>query len=210
MESYVRATSRRWRPTGDHDGSSAPARVMPNAVGSAREIVRIPEARGFDVIANEISVASLDQRPVTALRPASEIVNEITGAGGDTRRKPQPTTVYVGASAKGRHYPAICYPLEEGFEMKKFARITVAVAAALVGPVFGLAPITAATPTNTGSAQDTVNTLQGQGFNVALNGSRTAPLSDCLVAGIHPEPGTAVAAQFNTVWVDISCPPTNN
>jgi hypothetical protein len=36
-------------------------------------------------------------------------------------------------------------------------------------------------------------------------------LSRCTVIGVHPsDPGTVVATRFTTIWVDISCPPTNN
>jgi hypothetical protein len=96
----------------------------------------------------------------------------------------------------------------KGSTMNRYACITVA---ALAGAVCGLAPIAAAAPSNVGSAQDTVNRLTGLGYNVALNGTKTAPLSECTVIGVHPDdPGTTVARQFNTIWVDISCPPTNN
>ena len=53
--------------------------------------------------------------------------------------------------------------------------------------------------------------LQALGYNVELNGSRTAPLNQCTVIAVHPDDtGTAAAKQFTTIWVDISCPPTNN
>src|SRR5262249_50344390 len=98
----------------------------------------------------------------------------------------------------------------KGSTMKKLAHITVAVGV-LVGVMCGLAPSAAAAPTNVGSAQDTVNRLQALGYNVALNGSRTAALSDCVVPAVHPyDPGTVAPAQSTTIWVDISCPPTNN
>jgi len=94
--------------------------------------------------------------------------------------------------------------------MKRFAHVIVA-AGALAGVVFGLAPAASAAPTNVGSAQDTVNNLTALGYNVAINGGKTAPLSDCTVTAVHPgDPGTAAASQFTTIWVDISCPPTNN
>ena len=84
-------------------------------------------------------------------------------------------------------------------------------AGALAGAVLGLAPAASAAPTNVGSAQNTVDRLTALGYNVAINGSRTASLSECSVTGVHPDdPGTVVAGQFTTVWVDVSCPPTNN
>jgi hypothetical protein len=100
--------------------------------------------------------------------------------------------------------------LDERLTMKRFAHLIVA-AGALAGVVFGLAPAASAAPTNVGSAQDTITRLTALGYNVAINGSKTAPLSDCIVTAVHPgDPGTAAASQFTTIWVDIFCPPTNN
>jgi hypothetical protein len=94
--------------------------------------------------------------------------------------------------------------------MRKIVRVTVAVGV-LAGALVGLAPSAAAAPSNTGSAENTVNRLQALGYNVALNGSVTAPLSQCSVLGVHPnDPGTVAPKQFTTIWLDVSCPPTNN
>jgi hypothetical protein len=94
--------------------------------------------------------------------------------------------------------------------MNRSAHMIVA-AGALAVAVFGLAPAASAAPTNVGSAQNTVDRLTALGYNVAINGSRTAPLSECIVLAVHPDdPGTAVASRFTTIWVDVSCPPTNN
>lgn len=94
--------------------------------------------------------------------------------------------------------------------MKRYAYMIVA-AAAMAGAVFAFAPTAAAAPSNVGSAQDTVNRLQGLGYNVQLNGTKSAPLSECNVTGVWPgDPGTAPPRQFTTIWLDISCPPTNN
>ena len=94
--------------------------------------------------------------------------------------------------------------------MKKSAHTAVAVSA-IAGAVIGLVPTATAAPSNSGSAQDTVNRLQALGYHVALNGSETAPLSQCIVTAVHPsDPGNAVTTELSTVWVDISCPPTNN
>jgi hypothetical protein len=60
-------------------------------------------------------------------------------------------------------------------------------------------------------AADRLGRLQELGYDVVVNGARTAPLSGCIVTGVHPgDPGSAKPAQFTTVYVDISCPPTNN
>lgn len=94
--------------------------------------------------------------------------------------------------------------------MKRFAH-TVVAAGVLAGAVVGLAPAAGAAPTNVGSAQNTIDRLTALGYNVAVNGSKTAPLSECNVLAVHPDdPGTTAAGQFTTIWVDISCPPTNN
>ena len=94
--------------------------------------------------------------------------------------------------------------------MKTFTYLTVAVSA-VAGAAFGLAASAAAAPSTVGSAQDTVNRLQGLGYNVAVNGSATAPLWQCGVTGVHPDdPESVAAARFTTIWVDVSCPPTNN
>ncbi len=92
--------------------------------------------------------------------------------------------------------------------MKKFA-ITTSIFGALAATALGLAGAAAAVPTGS-SAADTVSSLQAQGYNVQLNGSATAPLSQCAVTGVHGDsPGRIDSTQFTTVYVDISCPPSN-
>lgn len=92
--------------------------------------------------------------------------------------------------------------------MKKFA-ITTSIFGALAATALGLAGAAAAVPTGS-SAADTVSSLQAQGYNVQLNGSATAPLSQCAVTGVHGDsPGRIDSTQFITVYVDISCPPSN-
>jgi hypothetical protein len=95
--------------------------------------------------------------------------------------------------------------------MKRIDHIAAA-AVALVGAAFGLAPTGSAAPSSPNNVQDTVNRLQALGYNVELNGSRNAAqLSDCSVTAVHPsDPGASAAQQFTTIWVNISCPPTNN
>lgn len=97
-------------------------------------------------------------------------------------------------------------------KLKTTTLATAAIAlAAGAGVAVGFADTAAAAPSSTGSAADTVGRLQDEGYNVALNGPRTAPLSECIVTGIHPgDPGSVKPAQFTTVYVDISCPSTNN
>jgi len=79
----------------------------------------------------------------------------------------------------------------------------------------GAIPATAA-PTGGTSAADTVKNLQSQGYSVQLNGTATGPLAQCTVTGVHGLSNTDAAGnrvdptQFTTVYVDISCPPSNN
>ena len=67
-------------------------------------------------------------------------------------------------------------------------------------------------------AGDTVDQLQAWGYNVTLNGvGKDAGYLDarekwsCQVTGIHPTvTGPLPSGQFQTVYVDMSCPPSNN
>jgi hypothetical protein len=91
--------------------------------------------------------------------------------------------------------------------MVKFI-VTAGVLGALAATSLGSA---AAAPTGAASAGDTVKSLQAQGYNVQINGSVTSPLSECLVTGVHGVPATRTdPTQFVTVYVDVSCPPSNN
>jgi hypothetical protein len=68
-------------------------------------------------------------------------------------------------------------------------------------------------PCGYGNAQDTINALQAQGFNVQLNGAAVTPLSGCKVTGIEGMRNDNVNSagaiidptKLTTVWVDISC-----
>ena len=97
-------------------------------------------------------------------------------------------------------------------------RLTLAAGAvgALAATVLGSSGTAAAAPSgfaNFGNAQDTVNSLQSQGFNVILNGASVFPLSSCKVLGIEGLNSSNVDSsgrridptQFDTVYVDISC-----
>jgi hypothetical protein len=77
--------------------------------------------------------------------------------------------------------------------------ITAATAGLLALGVLGSAPDAVAAPTGTGSAADTVKSLEAEGYIVQINGAATSVLSECTVTGVHP--GT-------TVYVDIACPST--
>ena len=98
--------------------------------------------------------------------------------------------------------------------MRNFA-IATGAAGAMAAVALGLAGAAAAAPAGSGSASDVVKSLQDQGYNVMLNGTSSGPLSECTVTGIHPTGSNPVDAsgrvtQFTTVYVDISCPSSNN
>lgn len=94
---------------------------------------------------------------------------------------------------------------------------TFAISAACIGAIavctLGLSGTATAAPTGFGNAQETVDALKAQGYNVVLNGASELPLSSCKVIGVEGlnnsnvnSAGTRVdPAQFDTVYVDISC-----
>ncbi|HTH91385.1 hypothetical protein [Mycobacterium sp.] len=92
--------------------------------------------------------------------------------------------------------------------MKTFA-VTAATVGALAATALGLAGAAAAAPLGGSSASDAVSSLQAQGYNVVLNGSVTAPLSECTVTGVHGD-FPVDPTRLNTVYVDVSCPSLND
>lgn len=96
----------------------------------------------------------------------------------------------------------------ERFDMKTIA-ITTLTAGALAAAAVGLAGTAAAFP-GSGSADDVINGLKGEGHRIQINGStNNQPLSRCTVAGTHPSltPNATLAEKQNTtVFVDIDCP----
>jgi hypothetical protein len=94
--------------------------------------------------------------------------------------------------------------------MKKLA-VSTAVTGTIVFAAVGWCATAQAAPTGDASAADTIKSLQGLGYNVQINGSVTAPLTQCLVTGVHGLPNSsAVPTGFTTVYIDVDCPPSNN
>ena|SRR5579859_7739330 len=97
--------------------------------------------------------------------------------------------------------------------MRNALSVAAVLGAAITGATLGLAGSAAAAPSGFGNAQDTVNALQSQGFNVILNGATAFPLSSCKVTGIEGLNNSNIDSwgrridpkQFDTVYVDISC-----
>ena len=99
--------------------------------------------------------------------------------------------------------------------MKTFILAVACVGAATVTTT-GLAGAASAAPSgfaNFGNAQDTVNALQANGYNVILNGASVYPLSSCRVIGVEGLNNSNIdgtgsridKTRFDTVYVDISC-----
>lgn len=57
---------------------------------------------------------------------------------------------------------------------------------------------------STGSAAEVINELQGQGYDVQLNGQPNGALSQCTVTGVHQTAKGPM--QFGTAYVDLDCP----
>ena len=105
--------------------------------------------------------------------------------------------------------------------MRKFIT-AIATTGALALAGLGSAGAAAADPTiNGGSAADVVKALQDRGYTVQINGQPNGmQLSRCTATGVEGLNGTMTMAgimkmlmqppEFDTVFVDVSCPPSNN
>ena len=71
--------------------------------------------------------------------------------------------------------------------MKKFGFATIA-ASALTAGFLGLAAPAMAAPTGTGNAQDTISSLQDQGYKVVVNRLSDAPLNQASVVSVGEGP----------------------
>jgi hypothetical protein len=100
--------------------------------------------------------------------------------------------------------------------MKRFTAAA-AIAGILGAGSLALAATAEAAPLGGSSANDAVNELKAQGYNVQLNlnSTRDVPLSECTVTGVSGLPKTspvgspAPATSFTTVYLDVNCPPDN-
>ena len=69
--------------------------------------------------------------------------------------------------------------------MPKFTVATLA-ASGLAAAILGLAAPADAAPTGPGNAQDTVNTLEAQGYHVIVNRLGSTPLDQATVVAVRP------------------------
>jgi hypothetical protein len=74
---------------------------------------------------------------------------------------------------------------EEGTAMKKFGYAAV-LAGGLTAAVLGLASPAVAAPSGPGNAQDTITSLQQQGYNVIVNRVGGTPLDQATVVAVRP------------------------
>ena len=99
-------------------------------------------------------------------------------------------------------------------KMKKLGLATVA-ASGLAAAILGLAAPAAAAPSGPGSAQETINDLKADGYNVIVNRVGGAPLDQATVVAVRPgqtysrtdsgNPGDSLATTVTdkTVYVDV-------
>jgi hypothetical protein len=99
-------------------------------------------------------------------------------------------------------------------KMKKLGLATVA-ASGLAAAILGLAVPAAAAPSGPGSAQDTINSLKADGYNVIVNRVGGTPLDQATVVAVRPgqtysrtdsgNPGDSLATTVTdkTVYVDV-------
>jgi hypothetical protein len=89
-------------------------------------------------------------------------------------------------------------------------------ATALASAAVALAGVAAAAPTGPSQVDETVRTLEASGYNVIINRTGAAPLSECTVSAVRPGQthsttdsrgggslNTTVTSE--TVYVDVEC-----
>jgi hypothetical protein len=99
-------------------------------------------------------------------------------------------------------------------KMKKLGLATIA-ASGLAAAILGLAAPAAAAPSGPGSAQDTINNLKADGYNVIVNRVGGTPLDQATVVAVRPgqtysrtdsgNPGDSLTTTVTdkTVYVDV-------
>lgn len=99
--------------------------------------------------------------------------------------------------------------------MKSYAIIGIT-ATTMTSAAMALAAAAAAAPTGPSQVDDTVRTLEASGYNVIINRSGAAPLSQCTVSSVRPgqthsttdsRGGSSLntTVTSKTVYVDVTC-----
>lgn len=99
--------------------------------------------------------------------------------------------------------------------MKKFV-VAALTAAGMSAAMLGVTGLAVAAPTGQSRADQTIRTLESQGYNVIVNRTGASPLSSCTVTAVRPgqthstfdsrggsSPSETVIAK--TVHVDVAC-----
>jgi hypothetical protein len=87
---------------------------------------------------------------------------------------------------------------------------------ALTASAVALAAVASAAPTGPSSVDQTVRTLEASGYNVIVNRTGAAPLSQCIVSAVRPGQthstddsrggsSTNTTITSKTVYVDVAC-----
>ena len=99
--------------------------------------------------------------------------------------------------------------------MKSYVIIGIT-ATTLTSAAMALAAVAAAAPTGPSQVDDTVRTLEASGYNVIINRSGAAPLSQCTVNAVRPgqthsttdsRGGSSINTTITskTVYLDVTC-----
>ena len=99
--------------------------------------------------------------------------------------------------------------------MKRYVIIGIT-ATTMTSAAMALAAAAAAAPTGPSQVDDTVRTLEASGYNVIINRSGAAPLSQCTVNAVRPgqthsttdsRGGSSINTTITskTVYVDVTC-----
>jgi hypothetical protein len=103
----------------------------------------------------------------------------------------------------------------KGREMKSYIAVGFT-ASALSSAAVALAAVAAAAPTGPSQVDETVRTLEASGYNVIVNRTGAAPLSQCTVSAVRPgqthstndsRGGSSITTTVTsqTVYVDVAC-----
>ena len=84
--------------------------------------------------------------------------------------------------------------------MKHVIVVGIAASTAAIS-VLTVVSVTAAVPTGPSEVDDTIRTLEADGYHVIVNRAGATPLSGCTVTAVRPE--TPIVA--DTVYVDVAC-----
>jgi hypothetical protein len=93
----------------------------------------------------------------------------------------------------------------KGMSMKSFT-FAMVTTAGLAAAAVGSASPTVAAPSGVGTAQDTVKSLQADGYTIILKKVGNAPLDECTVSAVQPDhTSSEMGSGSPAVCVRVSC-----